>query len=157
MNKNLHITSLDLHQMQLRALDSDNDAQRVVVVGQELNIDSSMLKEAIAEGLKDIKVNVSSESSSQKETLVIEVPTIIKETIIERIEIPQIVYETKIVEVEKPVIITEIKIVEIEKPIIVTEVKFIEITKEKFDKSFLYLNVSLTILNILLILSKLIK
>lgn len=154
MNKNQHITSLDLHQMQLRALDEQNDAQRVVVVGQELNIDSSMLKEAISEGLKDIKIDI---PNSQKETLVIEVPTIVKETVIERIEIPKIVYETKIVEVEKPIIITEVKIVEVEKPIIVTEVKFVEIVKEKFDKSFLYINVSLTILNILLILSKLIK
>lgn len=158
MNKNQHISRLDLHQMQLNTLDESNDAQRVVIVGQELNIDASALKEAISEGLKDIKINVSSDvkaEEQQKSVEIVYVPTIVKEVVIERIEVPFLVYETKTVEI--PVVVPEIRIVEIEKPVIVTEVKLIEVVKENFNKNFMYLNIGLTILNILIMLSKLIK
>lgn len=156
MMKNNNVSKLDLTQMQLRTLDESLDAQRVSIVGQELNIDTDKLRSAIIDSFKDIKIEASLPQQTQSSNIqVIEIPTIIRETIVERIEVPVIVYESKIIEV--PVMVPELKIVEIEKPIVVTEVKIVEIIKENFNKSFLYFNMGLTVLNILMLLHVLIK
>lgn len=131
--KNNNLSSLDVSQMNQRMFDESNDAQRVIVVGQDINIDTDKITDAVKEGLKDIKINVEQNkdmvSAPIMETKIekIEVPQIIKEIQIERIEVP--IVTTRIERVEIPIIVPTIEI--IEKPIIIKEIEIREIaTKE---------------------------
>lgn len=144
-NKNPNITTLDLAQMQKRTFDDSIDAQRVVIVGQEFNIDNDKLANALKESIASIKLEQPSIASGYINT---EIRTI---------EIPHIITEPKIIEIEKPVITTEIKIVEIPKivevpviqrmevPVIVKEVQVVEVERKsnKFEKAYLILNLIL--------------
>ena len=139
MSKNTNITQLDTNQIIKKVYDEDNDAQRVVIVSgdvpeMKLGIDQDQLTNAIQKGLEGLK-----QPSITLEK--IEIPVIVKETVIERIEVPVIVKEQSIEKVEVPVIVKEIelkeikvpveivKIVEIEKPIIIKEQQ-IQVLKE---------------------------
>ena len=122
MSKNNNITELDLNQMLKRTLDEANDAQRVVVVSQDIENNKEALTEAVREGVKDIKIDI----PVQPEIKVIEVPVIVKE--IEKIEIPVLQREVIHQVVEKPVIVKEleIKVIEVEKIVVKTDVQVIE-------------------------------
>lgn len=151
--KNKNISRLDLHQMQLRTLDGEIDAQRVMVVGQEVNVDTNALTKAIEEGMKSIKIEIPSNTAEvkEKEIQVIEVPHIVRE--VEKIEVPLIITEIKTIEI--PVIVKEVQIVEVEKPIIVPEIRIVEIVKESQDsisKRFLYTNSIITVINLVLLI-----
>lgn len=126
--KNTKLSSLDLNQMQIRTFDEDQDATRVVLVGQQFEIDSKLMANAFREGLKDVKINVEQSKTDVPKTLVetriekIEVPQIIREVQIERIEIP--VVTTRIERVDVPIIIPRIEFVD--RPVIVKEIEIVE-------------------------------
>ncbi len=154
-NSNPSMSNLDTNQMFHRTLDESLDAQRVTLVGQELNIDSAQIANAVKEGLKSISFSIPEQKTIVDESSIkiekIEIPVIVTETKIERIEIPVIVKEIQILTVEKPIIITELKIIEIEKPIITKEIQTIEV--QKFDK----ITKILLILNALMLIVQLLK
>lgn len=145
MLKNENISSLDLAQIHKRTLDAEIDAQRVVIVGQELNQD--LLLNAVKEGLKDIKIESSVNNNTVSEIKTIEIPVIVKETEIKFIEIIKHIEIPVIQRIEVPVVVKEIQTIEIEKPIYITETKVIEIEKKSnLDKYFLVLNILLLVL-----------
>lgn len=141
---NNNISDLDLAQMHKRTLDSSLDAQRVVVVGQDLNIDNTKLIESIKEGISSIKIDIPKNEQIVGPTVQI-------------IEVPRIMTEYKILEVEKPIVITEYKTIEvikqvevpvihrIEVPIVVKETQIVEVQAKnsKLDKVFIILNLIL--------------
>jgi hypothetical protein len=146
-NNNRKLTDLDNAQILRQQHDVESEAQRVVIVSgevPEIKVDSSAITEAVKEGLKN--------STSNKETVVqverIEVPVIVKETVIERVEIPVIVKEVEYREIKIPIEV--VKVVEIEKPVIVKETN-IQVIKENTTETK-YLRI-IAIVELLLILS----
>lgn len=116
--KNSNVSLLDKEQIVVRMFDSENDAQRVVLVGS----DGQQIAESIKDSLKDLKIEFPKiNNQSEVKTVYIPDPKIF--------EVPVIIKEVQIQEIEKPIIITEIKVIEIEKPVVVPEVKIIEIEK----------------------------
>lgn len=117
-NLKLHkVSDLDPYQMDNRTFDDKKDAWRVSIVdGITLNAESITLPEMKFPELKTIEVPVIVKETVVKE---INVPVIVKELQIERIEVPIVVKETEFVYVDRPIIVTEIKVVEIEKPVTV--------------------------------------
>lgn len=113
--KNNNLTLLDTNQIQVLQHDSENDAQRVIIIGDT----GKDIVKSIKDGLKDLKLDVNFSQEEPKGGFHLE-----------RIEIPTIVKEIEIIEIEKPIVITEIKVIEIERPVIVPEVRIIEIEKQ---------------------------
>lgn len=118
--ENREITDLDINQFSRRMYDINNEAQRVILVGQETP--EFKLPENFS-----INVPVTEKQVIVKEIQIekIEIPTIVYEKVIERIEVPVIVKEVQIVEV--PVIVKEIEFREIEKIVNVETIKNVEI------------------------------
>lgn len=119
--KNNNLTLLDPNQIQQLQYDQDHDAQRVIIVGDN---GSRQIADTIKESLKDIKIEIPEQK--QQESLIISVPTIVKEIEIREVEKTILIPDYKVFEVEKTIVIPQIKIVEIEKPIIVPEYRTIE-------------------------------
>lgn len=118
--RNHSITSLDQPLLDRMTFDHENDAWRVSLVSGasiEVKADASEIAAQIKEGLKDIKLEL-------PETKSIEVPVIVKETVIERVEVPVIVKELEIREIEKFVYITKIEIQQIEKQVVITNTEY---------------------------------
>lgn len=129
--KNGKLSQLDTDQIVKATYQEDIDAQRVVLVGEKLNlsIDSNKIADAVKEGLSNIKINSLQESISrvdqsakiqtveknvfipQVEIKSIEIPTIVKEIEYRTIEIP--VITERLVTIEKPIIVKETDIKEI--------------------------------------------
>lgn len=157
--RNENISNLDVYQMQNRSFDDKNDANRVVIVGQDFNLDQDKMAAALKEGIANIKLDIS-QNNKQNE------PIIIKETQIERIEIPQIIekekireipvpiFHTKIERVEVPVIVPKVEIVQIEKPIFVKETVIHEIHSNDGIRK---LQIALLTLNLLAMLIAIFK
>lgn len=128
-NRNNQLSQLDVNQMQQRMYQEESDAQRVVIVGQDMSSVAESIKEAVKEGLKNISIDL----PKQEQPLVIEKQVIVKEPMViqtERIiEIPVIKEIEKIVIVkeyeviEKPITIIQPQIVTIEKPIFMDRIK----------------------------------
>lgn len=127
----LELTNRDSDQTVRYEHDEKNDAKRVVVVGGDFGI-----ADAVKNSLKDLTLNFEQPRQQTlewpmtiekevivKQTQVVEVPKIIKETEVKIVEVPRIVFETKIIEIEKPVIIKETEIKVIEHQTIVKEIK----------------------------------
>lgn len=138
--KNSNLSQLDVNQIKTRTFDAENDAERVVLVGENLSIDSDKIIDAIKQGIKDIKLQVpdiifpeqKSQELIEKHIFIpkietVEIPVILKE--IEYREIEKPIYIEKIVTIEKPVYITEYK--EIEKQVIVKEIEIREVKVER--------------------------
>lgn len=138
--KNIKLSQLDTNQIIQRKFDEENDAERVVLVGENLTIDSDKIVNAIKEGIKDIRIQapeINFPEQKNPELIekhifipkieMVEVPVILKE--IEYREIERPIYIEKIITIEKPIFITEIK--EIEKQIIVKEIEIREIKVER--------------------------
>lgn len=125
--KNNNISGLDHGQMLHRTLDGELEAQRVMIVGGivpdiKVDIDTSKLEEAfknitVQATMPEFKMPEMQQSNIQIERM--EIPVIVKETVIERIEIPVIVKEYEIKEIHVPYEV--IKVVEIEKPMFIKE------------------------------------
>ncbi len=140
--KNKHLTSLDVNQIIKHQYEEDIDAQRVVIVGQDMSALTESIKDAVKDGLKNINFDLV--IPKQEQPLVIETEVIVKEMQIVEVEkyitIPQIVeveksiviFEPKIIETE--VIVKEPQIIEVEKIITVYETKIVEIEKPIFIK-----------------------
>jgi hypothetical protein len=131
--KNTKLTQLDLHQIQKRSFDEENDAQRVTIIGGnvpdvKVNVDPSAITNAVKAGFSGLTFPVQpvQQQSTQTVTQIqrIEVPVIVKETIIERVEIPTIVKEVVYKEIKMPV--ETIRTIEVEKPIVTREIQVIE-------------------------------
>lgn len=127
----MKLTSRDPNQIHQFEHDDKNNAKRVYVVGQELNIDSSKvaesLEKAVLKGLSNIKLTTpQSPSYTPRE---IEKTVFIPQVEYKTVEIPVIVKEIEYREIERPIIIE--KIVTIEKPVIIkeTEIKYIEVER----------------------------
>ena len=124
INKNPNKANLDSGQMYNAVFDGENESFRVSVIdGLELKVENLSIPELKMPEIKEIKV-----PEIIRQVQIIEIPTIIKETITQTIEVPVVVKEIEFQIVEKPIYITEVKLVEIEKPVIVkeTEIKVIE-------------------------------
>lgn len=124
------LSSLDVNQIIKHQYEEDMNAQRVVIVGQDMSSLAESIKESVKEGLKNINFDLS--FPKQEQPLVIETEVIVKEPQIIEVEKVITIYETKIVEIEKIVIVKEPQIVEIEKPMIIIEPKIIEIERPVF-------------------------
>lgn len=129
------LSNRDPNQIQQFEHDQDTNAKRVIVVGQEFNIDSSMLAESLGKAVKESLNSLTIPSLEGKVDN--SIPTIIEveknifipQVEIKTIEVPVIIKEIEYREIEKPIIIE--KIVTIEKPIIIKEIEFREVIKEK--------------------------
>lgn len=141
MARNELLTSLDPNQINIRTFSEEHDAVRVKLIGS--GIDSSLVAQSIKDGLTDaLKSGLKLESNSipNTEIKVISVPSIIKETVIERIEVPIITTQYKEIDkhhiireyekIEVPVYIPEIKF--IDKPVIIKEIEIKEISLPKY-------------------------
>lgn len=124
------LSSLDVNQIIKHQYEEEMNAQRVVIVGQDMSSIADSMKEAVKEGLKNINFELA--FPKQEQPLVIETEVIVKEPQIVEVEKIVTVYETKIVEIEKIVIVKEPQIVEIEKPMIIIEPRIIEIERPVF-------------------------
>lgn len=117
MSKNPNRSLLDLHQIQNLMFDTENDAQRVVIVG----------------GMSDGGQVVVQQAPQQPQVITVpqiervEIPVIVKELEIKEVQVPFIQQETKIIEIEKLVFVPEIKVVEVEKPVVITQVQYKEL------------------------------
>lgn len=127
--KNQNLSLLDANQMSSLMFDEKHDAQRVVIVGDNM---AESIANAVTEGIKNIKIDVAPPApfvqpivTPQLDPLVIKIPyqTVIKETEVVTINVPTIVTEYKIIEVEKPIMITNTEVVTVEKQIVVTQYK----------------------------------
>lgn len=108
--------------------DDKSNAKRVVVVGQEINIDSSKIAESLEKALSSVKVSLQS-SLEQKDQEIVEKHIFIPQLEIKTIEVPVIIKEIEYREIERPIIIE--KIVTVEVPIIVKEYEIKYIDKER--------------------------
>lgn len=132
--KNERLTQLDTDQINKRKFDEELDADRVILVGQDLVIDSDKIAQAVREGLSSIEFKSVQESQPQ---VVNQAPIqTIKENVfipqIQQIEVPVIIKEIEYREIEKPIYIE--KVVTVEKPVIIREVEYRE--KEVFKERY---------------------
>jgi hypothetical protein len=130
MQKNSNLSQLDTDQIVKRKFDEDHDADRVILVGQELSIDSNKIAQAIQEGMSKYQFTLEQTPIMQQQIQTIKENVFIPQIEIREIEkqvfIPLIEYRT----IEVPVV-TE-KIITIEKPIIIKEIEIREIEKERY-------------------------
>ncbi len=158
--KNMKLSQLDHQQISKHMFDEEHDAQRVVIVSGEVpdvkvDVDAQSIVDAIQKGLEGFKFNSSpTEEPKWLATMKpgierIEVPVIVKETVIEKIEIPVIVKEIEYREIRVP--FETIKTIEVEKPIFIKE-QVIQIVKEE-GKELKYLRIIVGCLIVLEILT----
>lgn len=154
MGKNENISHLDVNQMSVKMFDSENDAQRVVIVGQD--IDMSGVTKALEEGLKnlqlpEIKVDLpkfeAQVGSQEVKVIEIEKPIIVEKLVYKEIEVPLLVKEYSIKEIEKPILVEKTEYKEIEKPIIIYQQD--KVVTPKMLYVFLGLQIVLTLIAIL--------
>jgi hypothetical protein len=123
--------------------DDKINARRVVVVGNELSLDTAKLSEslekAVKEGLKGLSETDFSKSQAPAYTPIeIEKTVFLPQMDIKTVEIPVIVKETQFKEIEKPIFIDRIiekivekpifidKVVTVETPVIIKEIEYKE-------------------------------
>lgn len=124
--KNLKLSQLDVNQIKTRTFDEENDAERVVLIGQNLSLDTDKLVNAIKEGIQNIKIVTPIVTPEIKQLEPIEKHIFIPQLEIKTIEIPIIVKEIEYREIEKQVIIPRIEYITIEKPVYIETIKEIE-------------------------------
>lgn len=155
--KNTKLSQLDNQQISKHMFDEENDAQRVIIVSGEVpdvkvSVDPQAITDAIQKGLEGFKVNSVNPPSLQIER--IEVPVIIKETVIEKVEIPVIIKEIEYREIKVPFEI--VKTIEIEKPVFLKE-QVIQVVRGEESKELKYLRVAVGCLIVLEIITLLIS
>jgi hypothetical protein len=129
--KNLNQTQLDTDQINKRKFDELLDADRVIIVGQDLSIDSDKIANAVQEGLSNLTINTSNfVPNTEVQFQTIEKNVFIPQLEVKTIEVPVIIKEIEYKTIEIP-IITE-KIVTVEKPIIIKEFVEKEVYKERY-------------------------
>lgn len=132
MDNNKKLTNLDVQQIQRYSYDEENNAQRVVIVGEnrfndviiDKNIDYSkqsipqqlIIKETVIEKI-DVPIYITDFKEIIKTVVLTEykeisVPFLVKETVIEKIEVGIPIVTEKIQVIEIPKIITEYKVIE---------------------------------------------
>lgn len=136
--KNTVLTQLDHNQIIKHIFDEENDAQRVSIVSGQIpdikvDIDPSTITAAIQKGLESF--NPQPQKTDNFNIQVVEVPVIIKETIIEKIEVPVIIKEIEYREIKVPFEV--IKTIEIEKPIIIKQPEVHILTKSTLETKYL--------------------
>lgn len=133
----MKLTGLDAKEIPRYTYDEDNNANRVVLVG-DFDVAG-----AIKESLKDLKIEVPvAEAQVMPREYVekvvpgpvqrIEVPFPVRETVIERVEVPVIVKEVEKIEV--PVITQELEIIKLPYPVKETVIERIEIPVPIIEK-----------------------
>lgn len=127
----MSLTNRDPNQIIQFEHDEANNAQRVVVVGQDIKMDNSKIAESLEKALSNIKVNLQS-SVEQKEQQIIEKHVFIPQIEIQTVEVPVIVKEIEYREIQVPVIVE--KIVRVEVPVIVKE--YINISNNETSNPF---------------------
>lgn len=126
---NRELSQLDADQITKRLYDQHSDAQRVIVVNQDVDLSSNNnnIANAIKEGLQSIKLTPTTPQMAEireieKIVIVPQIKEVEKLVIVPRIEyVDRPLYIEKIVEIEKNVFIPQIQI--IEKPVVITEIK----------------------------------
>lgn len=154
--KNTKLTQLDNNQIHKMTFDEENDAQRVVLVAGtipdiKVDVDPKAITDAIQKGLESFKPS-SVPNQSSGELQLVEIPVIVKETVIERIEVPVIIKEIEYREIKVPIEI--IKMVEVEKPIFIKEQQ-IQVVRED-SKETKYLRIAVGCLIVLELITLLI-
>lgn len=123
----------DPNQISQAEHDDVSNAKRVVVVGQDFQLDSNKIAEslekAVLKGLSNMKLD---EPKSPSYTP-IEVERIvpIPQIEIRTIEVPKIIEKIEYREIEKPIIIEKIVTQILEKPVVIKEIEFREVYREK--------------------------
>lgn len=140
MNEGANLTRRDHNQIPQYEHDETNNAKRVFVVGQEVNIDTSKLAEslsnAVKESLANFQVPVGVESiegdctnEDHLNIIEIEKQVFIPQIEYKTLEVPVIIKEIEYREIEKQVIVYKTEFKEVDRPVYITEFK--EIIKEK--------------------------
>lgn len=161
--RNQELSSLDISQIQRRVYDESKDATRVYLVGGGVDINPEDIKNALKDGISQVKFpQISVSEQKQIELKEIQVPVIIKEIELKEIEKPVVIKEIEISYVDKPIFIKEQVVEKIEVPVIIkeTELKTIEIVKTvelTISKPMLYYMVTQTIVVLGLLIHNLIK
>lgn len=141
----------DVNQAWNRAFDEEDDSFRVKVTGQEISVDSSMIANAVKEGLSNIRIE--QPQAAEKTTIIerIEVPVIVKEQEIVQVERQVIVKETEIQHIEVPVVSQTIQVVEV--PMVIKEIEVREIQVPVIIQQKQNIDRVLTVLQILVTLA----
>lgn len=121
--KNTHLTQLDPNQVSVKEHDEQNDAKRVIIVGQDLSGMEEGIRKAVEQGLANARLELPKQDVADQHFNVIEVekPVYIPQVEYQFVEIPKIVKEIEYREIERPVYITEYKTIEV--PVIVKEIQ----------------------------------
>lgn len=131
MSEGIRLTGRDYNQIPQYEHDEDKNAKRVVVVGQEITIDSdkiaNCIERSVLEGLSGFKLDMPKAVSYTP--IEIEKTVFLPQIEIKTIEVPVIIKEIEYREIEKPIIVQ--KIVTVERPVIIKEIEFKEVYKEK--------------------------
>lgn len=123
MSKNPNLSQLDTNQLAIREHDQENDAKRVIIVGQELSGLAEGISKAVEQGLANARLELPKTDTQQDHFNIIEVekPVYIPQVDYQFVEIPKIVKEIEYKEIEKPIYITEYKTIEV--PVIIKEIQ----------------------------------
>jgi hypothetical protein len=138
----MSLTNRDPHQITQFEHDDSSNAKRVVVVGQEINIDSSKIAESLDKALSNIKLDLSRPSEAQKEIQIVEIEkqVFVPQIEYKTIEVPVFIKEVQIVEVEKPIYID--KIVRVEVPFIVKEIEIREFEGQNTNQTSIFVKIA---------------
>lgn len=113
-------SQLDPNQMASKIFDEENEANRVVIVGQKLEVDSGAISEAVynalkgsIEGLKPAQVSSPMEVrivDPKPMERVIERPVVVEKVVVQYVDkpIPVVEKEIQVVQVEKPVVVEKV-------------------------------------------------
>jgi len=126
------MTNRDPNQIAQFEHDGIANAKRVIVIGQDLSIDSDKIAKAVKEGLQGLSNTDFSKSAAPSYTPIeVEKTVYIPQLEVKIVEVPVIVKEIEYREIEKPIIIE--KIVTVEVPVIVKEIEYRETKQQSND------------------------
>lgn len=135
MNK---LTMRDANQIIQHTHDEQLNANRVVLVGNSIDVDSDKIANSVGNAISKLNFNYPQQTPIQ----IVEVPIIVKEQ--EIVYVDRVVVETKFIEIEKPIYLETQKIIEIEKQIVVKEQLIVKVPEfiTKFEPIPLWMKVS---------------
>lgn len=163
--RNTELSTLDISQIQRRTYEESKDATRVYLVGGGINIDPEDVRNALQEGIKEIRLPTPElvvPEQKQVEIKEIQVPVIVKEIEIKEVEKPVFIKETEYKHIELPVIVKETVVETVQVPVIVKEIeiKTIEVVKNvelTISKPILYCIFLQTVITLGLLIHSILK
>lgn len=123
----MNLTQRDNNQISQYEHEETLNAKRVLVVGQDIKVDTDSIVNAVKEGLKNLEIKVSPNEAPKEEAK----PQIIKEIEFKEIEKPVYIEKIEYREIEKPIVIEKTVFTEIEKPIFIEKIVEKEVIREK--------------------------